>query len=129
MRSSALCSGPGGAPYLCGKEGDGDDWLLRAKRAPSGAPHNGRLTARYLTPLVDSLIAETDSYAGPVAEGGGSSEGAEYGHDGAVSDPVVQRYRAARRDPGLALLEGFHALKHALRFGADVVEAVAVDIC
>jgi TrmH family RNA methyltransferase len=44
-----------------------------------------------------------------------------------VSDPVVQRFRAARRDPDLALLEGFHALKHALRFGADVVEAVASD--
>jgi TrmH family RNA methyltransferase len=44
-----------------------------------------------------------------------------------VSDPVVQRYRAARRDPDLALLEGFHALKHALRFGAEVDEAVASD--
>jgi RNA methyltransferase, TrmH family len=44
-----------------------------------------------------------------------------------VSDPVVQRFRAARRDPDLALLEGFHALKHALRFGAEVTEAVASD--
>lgn len=44
-----------------------------------------------------------------------------------MSDPVVQRYRAARRDRDLALLEGFHALKHALRFGADVLEAVASD--
>lgn len=44
-----------------------------------------------------------------------------------MSDPVVQRFRAARRDPDLALLEGFHALKHALRFGADVIEAVAPD--
>jgi TrmH family RNA methyltransferase len=44
-----------------------------------------------------------------------------------VSDPVVQRYRAARRDPGIALLEGFHALKHALRFGAELREAVAAD--
>jgi TrmH family RNA methyltransferase len=43
-----------------------------------------------------------------------------------VSDPV-QRYRAARRDRDLALLEGFHALKHALRFGAELVEAVACD--
>lgn len=49
----------------------------------------------------------------------------ESGHDGAVSDPVVQRYRAARRDRELALLEGFHALKHALRFGAEITEAVA----
>jgi len=44
-----------------------------------------------------------------------------------VSDPVVQRYRAARRDSDLALLEGFHALKHALRFGAELREAVAVE--
>jgi TrmH family RNA methyltransferase len=44
-----------------------------------------------------------------------------------VSDALVQRYRAARRDRGLAVLEGFHALKHALRFGAEVVEAVACD--
>jgi RNA methyltransferase, TrmH family len=40
---------------------------------------------------------------------------------------LVRRYRAARRDPGLAVLEGFHALKHALRFGAEVREAVASD--
>jgi TrmH family RNA methyltransferase len=39
----------------------------------------------------------------------------------------VQRFSRARRDPGLAVLEGFHALKHALRFGAEVVEIVAVD--
>jgi RNA methyltransferase, TrmH family len=39
----------------------------------------------------------------------------------------VQRFRQARSDPGLAVLEGFHALKHALRFGAEVVEVVAVD--
>lgn len=44
-----------------------------------------------------------------------------------MSDALVQRYRAARRDPRLGVLEGFHALKHALRFGADVLEAVAVD--
>jgi TrmH family RNA methyltransferase len=34
---------------------------------------------------------------------------------------------AARTDPGLVLLEGFHALKHALRFGAEVVLAVTAD--
>lgn len=37
------------------------------------------------------------------------------------------RFRTARRDPGLTVVEGFHALKHALRFGARVEEAVAVD--
>jgi TrmH family RNA methyltransferase len=44
-----------------------------------------------------------------------------------VNDALVQRFRAARRDRELAVLEGFHALKHALRFGAEVVEAVAVE--
>ena len=43
------------------------------------------------------------------------------GHD------LTVRFRKARRDPELTVLEGFHALKHALRFGAEVVEAVAVD--
>jgi TrmH family RNA methyltransferase len=40
---------------------------------------------------------------------------------------LVRRYRGARRDRELAVLEGFHALKHALRFGAEVLEAVASD--
>ncbi|HET8813743.1 MAG TPA: TrmH family RNA methyltransferase [Solirubrobacterales bacterium] len=39
----------------------------------------------------------------------------------------VVRFRTARRDPQLTVVEGFHALKHALRFGAELVEAVAVD--
>jgi TrmH family RNA methyltransferase len=34
---------------------------------------------------------------------------------------------AARDDPGLVLLEGFHALKHAQRFGAEVLAAVTSD--
>jgi TrmH family RNA methyltransferase len=37
------------------------------------------------------------------------------------------RFRTARRDSELTVVEGFHALKHALRFGAELVEAVAVD--
>ncbi len=37
------------------------------------------------------------------------------------------RFRSARRDSALTVVEGFHALKHALRFGAELVEAVAVD--
>lgn len=37
------------------------------------------------------------------------------------------RFRTARRDPRLTVVEGFHALKHALRFGAELVEAYAVD--
>src|ERR1700759_5046461 len=34
-------------------------------------------------------------------------------------------FRPARRDPALAVLEGFHALKHALRFGAEVRSVVS----
>lgn len=45
----------------------------------------------------------------------------------ADAEALVRRFRAARRDPGLAVLEGFHALKHALRFGAEVREALASD--
>jgi TrmH family RNA methyltransferase len=46
-----------------------------------------------------------------------------------VSDEgtLIRRYRAARRDPELAVLEGFHSLKHALRFGAEVEEVLAAD--
>ena len=39
-----------------------------------------------------------------------------------------ERFRSARRDPGLAILEGFHPLKHALRFGAPILEAVTDDV-
>jgi len=41
---------------------------------------------------------------------------------------VVHRFEAARRDPMLAVLEGFHPIKHALRFGATLVEVVAPDV-
>ncbi len=40
---------------------------------------------------------------------------------------LIPRFGRARRDPTLAVLEGFHALKHALRFGAIVREVVCVD--
>jgi RNA methyltransferase, TrmH family len=40
---------------------------------------------------------------------------------------LPRRYREARHDPDLALIEGFHALKHAVRFDADLVEAMATD--
>ena len=41
--------------------------------------------------------------------------------------PLIDRFRRARTDPTLAVLEGFHPLKHALRFGATVVETVTHD--
>jgi TrmH family RNA methyltransferase len=44
-----------------------------------------------------------------------------------MTDALAERFLRARRDESLAVLEGFHALKHALRFGAEIVEAVATD--
>jgi RNA methyltransferase, TrmH family len=40
---------------------------------------------------------------------------------------LIPRFGRARRDATLAVLEGFHPLKHALRFGAHVIEAVCRD--
>ena len=39
----------------------------------------------------------------------------------------LDRFRTARRDPDLAVIEGFHALKHALRFHAEVLEALCTE--
>jgi TrmH family RNA methyltransferase len=44
-----------------------------------------------------------------------------------VGDELIHRFRRARRERDLVVIEGFHALKHALRFGAEPVETVAVD--
>jgi TrmH family RNA methyltransferase len=44
-----------------------------------------------------------------------------------ADEELRRRFRSARRDSGLTVLEGFHALKHALRFGAEVEVAVATD--
>ncbi len=40
---------------------------------------------------------------------------------------LVARLRAARRDPTVALLEGLHAFKHAVRFGAEIEAAVSPE--
>jgi TrmH family RNA methyltransferase len=40
---------------------------------------------------------------------------------------LVPRFGRARRDETLAVLEGLHALKHALRFGANVLEVLCSD--
>ncbi len=40
---------------------------------------------------------------------------------------IVERFRLARRDPGSVVLEGFHALKHASRFGAGITLVVTRD--
>jgi RNA methyltransferase, TrmH family len=40
---------------------------------------------------------------------------------------LIPRFGQARRDPALAVLEGFHPLKHALRFGARMLEVLCLD--
>ena len=40
---------------------------------------------------------------------------------------LVHELRAARRDPSLAVLEGFHAVKHAVRFGASFEWLLCAD--
>jgi RNA methyltransferase, TrmH family len=47
---------------------------------------------------------------------------------GSTDGSLVSRLRRARRDPSLAVLEGLHPLKHALRFGAVVLEVVCTDL-
>jgi tRNA G18 (ribose-2'-O)-methylase SpoU len=44
-----------------------------------------------------------------------------------AADLLAARYREARHDPSRVVLEGFHALKHGLRFGGDVEQAVTCD--
>lgn len=46
----------------------------------------------------------------------------------AAAEALITRFRSARRDRELAVLEGFHALKHALRFGADLRAVVTADL-
>jgi len=48
-----------------------------------------------------------------------------------MTDPtrstLAERYHLARRDPTLAVLEGLHALKHAHRFGAELLDIAVAD--
>ncbi|HVY96840.1 MAG TPA: TrmH family RNA methyltransferase [Solirubrobacterales bacterium] len=44
-----------------------------------------------------------------------------------MGDELIHHFRRARRDRTLVVVEGFHALKHALRFGAEIEQAYAVD--
>ena len=41
---------------------------------------------------------------------------------------LVERFRSARGNPSLVVLEGFHPLKHAIRFGAELIEVVCLNI-
>ena len=39
---------------------------------------------------------------------------------------LVERFRSARSHDSLVVLEGFHPLKHAIRFGAELIEVVCL---
>ena len=41
---------------------------------------------------------------------------------------LIDRFRQARRDPALAVLDGLHPVKHARRFGAVIEEMVSADV-
>ena len=41
---------------------------------------------------------------------------------------LIDRFRQARRDTSLAVMDGLHAVKHGLRFGAETLEMVSPDL-
>ena len=41
---------------------------------------------------------------------------------------LIDRFRQARRDTSLAVIDGLHAVKHGLRFGAETLELVSPDV-
>ena len=41
---------------------------------------------------------------------------------------LIDRFRQARRDTSLAVMDGLHAVKHSLRFGAETLEIVSPDV-
>lgn len=45
-----------------------------------------------------------------------------------TSNQLIAQFTRARRDSSLVFIEGFHGLKHALRFDADIISAVTDDI-
>lgn len=64
------------------------------------------------------------------AAGGGqhedrSSGGQRTGKRG--EGQLIDRFRRARRDPQIAVVEGFHALKHALRFDAELLDVICEE--
>src|SRR5262249_62123062 len=46
---------------------------------------------------------------------------------GVMADEVLVRWRSLAAEPGAVLLDGFHAVKHALRFAARVDLVLAAD--
>jgi sulfide:quinone oxidoreductase len=64
-----------GPRYLSGRNGGGADAASDPSERHLEILHNGRLTARYLTPLVDSLLADGDPRAGESVLAGSPQRG------------------------------------------------------
>ena len=45
-----------------------------------------------------------------------------------IDHALIDRFRQARRDTSLVVLDGLHAVKHAIRFGAEIREMVSLDV-
>jgi TrmH family RNA methyltransferase len=80
---------------------------VHASSVSSSSPSLSNTTA--------ARVAISPSYDRPVP--GGPTDGS-----------LIPRYGRARRDPSLAVLEGLHPLKHALRFDATVLEVLCADL-
>ncbi len=64
-----------GPRYLYGPNGDGEHVVSGPSVRHLEFLHNGRLTARYLSPLVDSLLASDDPYRGEQVVAGAPQRG------------------------------------------------------
>ena len=49
-------------------------------------------------------------------------------HSHVATPDLITQFRAARADPALAVLEGFHAIKHAIRFDAEFVAIASRNV-
>ena len=45
-----------------------------------------------------------------------------------IGKSIEERFHFARNDPSLVVIEGFHPLKHAMRFNAELIEIVSPDV-
>ena len=121
--------------------GGGDRRAAARAKTPMGQTCSAGLACWDFTESIDDLLGRADE-ALYLAKASGRDQlaGRRYRRSAAVATQPVMirrwaateheravRFRTARRDPELTVVEGFHALKHALRFGAELVEAVAVD--
>src|SRR5919109_370209 len=77
--------------------------------------------------MPSSFIAPTVYPQGPPAYTAADPRTTSCDHRCVQDGSLIPRFGRARRDPAIAVLEGFHPLKHALRFGASVLEVVTRD--